>query len=335
MTATGHAELRLYTGFDYAPNLQIEGASSSNDLGFDGPWSNAAADVDLDTSSSLPYPEGVDVVGQPGRLVDLAGGTADRPVSGSALIDLDTDQDYYFSLLFQQNSARFARVNFYAGETEVMQVGGGTDRKFRLFFNNETVLHFGDQTEDQQTYLLAGKIEASAAGPDPAFLKVYQAGVDTVGAEPFVWDLSSTTTPLTGIIDSVRLQAGTGGTTADWMVDELRIGTSWKDVAREAVAGDITGEGQVDLADFQIISDHFRQSVPALTDGDLDGDGFVGSRDFRFWKQASMAQSASNATSQLAVPEPGSTALLLVVAVPLLVSSSSRIVRRSAQASRA
>lgn len=247
--ASGRAELRLYTGFDYAPNFQIDGASSSNDIGFDGPWSNPAAGVDLDLSSSMPYPTGVDVVGQPGKLSDLAGGTADRPISGSAQIDLDTDQDYYFSLLYQQNSARFAGVRFYAGGTEVMQVGGGSDRRFRLFFNNETVLNLGDQTQNQQTYLLAGKIEASAAGPDPTFLKIYQAGVDAVGAEPFVWDLSSTTTELTGLIDSVRLQAGTGGTTANWMVDELRIGTSWEDVASSANAPGAT----VNLATGEVI----------------------------------------------------------------------------------
>lgn len=313
--APANAELHLYTGFDYFPNGTLDGASSPNDIGFDGPWVNDAGDVFLDTSASLPFPQGMTLGSLTGKMADLDGGTADRPVSAAAEINLDLDQDYYFSFLFQQNSARFARVNFYAGATEVMQIGGGSDRRFRLFFNNETILNYGGVTENQQTYLMAGKIEASSSGPDPTFLKIYQVGVDSVGAEPLEWDLSSTTTTLTGLITSVRLQAGTGGASlADWMVDELRVGSSWSDVASEAILGDANGDGYVDMDDFQLISNHFRLMVPPLTNGDLDGDGFVGAGDFRLWKTIYLAHPTSVVAGPTTVPEPASCYFLFALA---------------------
>lgn len=71
------------------------------------------------------------------------------------------------------------------------------------------------------------------------------------------------------------------------------------------VDGDVTGDGLVNDADFQVIRSNFFSSVTTRAEGDLVGDGFVDFDDFRQWKNNAAAAAASGA-----VPEPVSLALL-------------------------
>jgi hypothetical protein len=95
-------------------------------------------------------------------------------------------------------------------------------------------------------------------------------------------------------------------------------------VASAVVPGDVNGDGMVDLEDFEVISDHFRLSVPQLTDGDLDGDGFVGSRDFRIWTSAHRGQPASSVASSNAVLEPSALGIVLPLLIGVTLSSTAR-----------
>jgi len=61
-------------------------------------------------------------------------------------------------------------------------------------------------------------------------------------------------------------------------------------------------DGVVDMADFNVISDHMFQTANSRTDGDLTGDGTVNYDDFHFWKTGLLPASAVPARSE--VPEP-------------------------------
>jgi hypothetical protein len=77
------------------------------------------------------------------------------------------------------------------------------------------------------------------------------------------------------------------------------------------VAGDLDGDGDVDVDDGEIIAASFYQNVTPGESGDIDFDGFVGFRDFRSWKRAF----AGGAASGSAVPEPTALVLALLAAI--------------------
>jgi len=306
------AEVLVYSGFDYS-QTDLSGASSANDIGFGDSW-GADTSVTLDGSASLPYPEEVTLSQLTGKLADTSGGANTRPIAASAPLDFDTDQDYYFSFLYQQNANRFAVLDFLAGTTQVIQVGTGSDRKIRYFFNGETDLNFGEVTEVQASYFYVGKIEASSSGFDPAYLQVYKVGHDKVGGEPATWDIHVPDATLTGVVDAVGVRAGAGGTTADWAFDEIRIGTSWDDVAANSlVAGDANGDGNIDSDDFDLILGHMYESVGLGTNGDVNFDRFVDFDDFQLWKNI-----ADSGLETAAIPEPASITLGAVLGCVVL-----------------
>jgi hypothetical protein len=88
-------------------------------------------------------------------------------------------------------------------------------------------------------------------------------------------------------------------------------------VGGEFTPGDVNGDGNVDLIDFGVIRDNYRNTGASLADGDLNFDRTVDAKDFRIWKNAFNAAPA-------AVPEPGSLALLLSAAALLCVRSRRR-----------
>jgi hypothetical protein len=91
--------------------------------------------------------------------------------------------------------------------------------------------------------------------------------------------------------------------------------------------GDVNEDGFIDLADVQIIADHFRE--PGVrSDGDLDLNGVVDFSDFRIWKDA--AEPGLAASLNLAglfgqnVPEPISALLASMAGMMLLLGTGRR-----------
>jgi hypothetical protein len=81
------------------------------------------------------------------------------------------------------------------------------------------------------------------------------------------------------------------------------------------VPGDVNGDGQVLLNDYEIIRDNFRQSVTSRISGDLNSDGLVTFLDFLEWRNNATpaALAAFNALS--AVPEPATGLICALVCI--------------------
>jgi hypothetical protein len=77
--------------------------------------------------------------------------------------------------------------------------------------------------------------------------------------------------------------------------------------------GDVTGEGTVDLDDFNIIKTNLFNTGMARNQGDLTGNGLVDFADFRQWK-ANAGSGFAN-ISLFGVPEPASAGLLALGAL--------------------
>ena len=81
------------------------------------------------------------------------------------------------------------------------------------------------------------------------------------------------------------------------------------------VPGDVTGEGDVTIEDFNIILANYGMTSAARTDGDLTFDSVVNLFDFKEWKT-----NAGSLGAGMSIPEPAALTLLLIIAVPFVGS---------------
>lgn len=82
------------------------------------------------------------------------------------------------------------------------------------------------------------------------------------------------------------------------------------------VAGDVNGNGVVDIADYQLLQANAFKSVAFGNSGDLNLDSYVDFEDFRIWKSAFPGGvEAAEAAIAALVPEPASATLLAGSAV--------------------
>ena len=162
-------------------------------------------------------------------------------------------------------------------------------------------------------------------------LRIDEKGEDLYGGGVFVWtgtvqNGTSTAFPL----GNDPTTAGDTAVVATTWIDEATVGptlqkpiyvlsdvlTAWPNLF-----GDLDGNGYVDSADLDIITNNWGQSVtpgdPLL--GDPSGDGVVAGADFDIvmdqWHDGKVPVAASSST----VPEPGSLALLALGSLVLLV----------------
>jgi hypothetical protein len=91
-------------------------------------------------------------------------------------------------------------------------------------------------------------------------------------------------------------------------------------VGGEFVVGDVNGDGNVDIFDFEIIRDNFRNTGVSIAQGDLNFDRVVDFRDFIIWRDAFNAPPAP-------APEPG-TLSICALALVFLTTGRERMARR-------
>lgn len=121
--------------------------------------------------------------------------------------------------------------------------------------------------------------------------------------------------------DRLRLFAGNAGATpyAEVLYDEIRLGTTFVDVAPMAappgLPGDYNNNGKVDAADYTVWRDNLGAPTEASLNGNGDGINGVDNGDYTRWK--SNFGNMAGAASASVVPEPTAAVLLILTAVTL------------------
>ena len=342
LPVSASAELLVYEGFDY-PEGSLAGQNGG--IGFASSWSSGGSVL----ADSLSYTDGhgnvLPTSGNHG-LVSAASGSisAYRDLTHQYGVDATYGPGVYWVSFIGERLQPHANPDDNYLRSAAFQLHNGTgtsgDERFDVgkvtttdtapagpnwaLFAHGTYDYYSETTTpmaDLAFFVAAIDISDSTDGnlSDTA-----QLWVDPNLDEP----LGTPAAELSGadaydfIFQRVRLWAGnTSGSApyAEWVVDEIRIGTTLDDVIGSGyvpVPGDTDGDSVVELADdLDPIRANYLQSVTSRTQGDLTGDLFVDFADFRQWKTAYLEAGGSLSgvnLSFLVVPEPTSAWLLMV-----------------------
>lgn len=313
--------LLAYDDFRYA-SANILG-SKNGGYGFSGGWAGNAGLSGVANpiieASDLHYTNFPFVTEGNRRPVffNFAGGSMSRALATP--LDLGADETYYFTLLIRQdntgtdeeNSTEQFEVSFLNGTNKVTNFGVQGDESLYVENASTRIATAADSLTKGTVYYLVGKIEASASSFDQIFLSAFQSGEPIPATDAgMAWALAGTTAMSSGsLLDRLMI---TSGNMATWVLDELRIGTSFTDVVSNATAvliGDLDGDGFVGIADLNIVLSEWNQEVPPGNPlADPSGDGFVGIEDLNLvlgnWNAGTPPAAGAN------IPEPASCLLL-------------------------
>jgi len=106
--------------------------------------------------------------------------------------------------------------------------------------------------------------------------------------------------------DDVFTLSSNGGDILNQIINSL--------VDNPTIPGDVTGDGNVDVNDYNVIKANFQKNVAVRTQGDLNNDGLVNFADFRQWK-SNRTDLGSVVDPSGAVPEPTGITLLVSTAL--------------------
>lgn len=240
--------LSAYEGFNYSPGV-LSLDQSTVGIGWAGPWrKRLPAERTLPSDDSSPdYFEIVHgqmnvtwpVPGGRMGMLKLPAGNVYylRPLGQS--IDLDRDGVIYFSLMVRETSRPEGKErsrerlrltfrdldDYYA---QYISFGHSTGYQPRVRTGDDLLFSSPMVLPPEQTTLWIGKIVARADGDDEIYFRVY-GEADALGyAEPATWHVVSRGVQLESQFDCVLLSSE--GMT-ERLVDELRIGPTWRSVA--------------------------------------------------------------------------------------------------------
>jgi hypothetical protein len=239
------AGLLAYDGFDYADPNALEAQRANGGSGWAGPWTPGLARplnpgdenrLALRVDRSLNRPGGKSVGGS----FEYAG-FAKYFRRLATPIRLDADGIYYVSFLIRREGPPADALNSVSvqlrttAEMEAEWGRGEADLRQRLNFGvdraNDVSTHLervGARTplplSYGETYLVVGKIAASAAHPDQTFVRVYGPEEPVGREEPGQWSLVGRPMPSDLVFDwfEVHINSKTRQT-----IDEVRLGTTW------------------------------------------------------------------------------------------------------------
>jgi len=226
--------LLAYEGFDYS--IQLLG-NADGGVGWGNPWSNWYGNQEpsvsqLRSDEALGHGPCLEVFGK-------------NKVSWRRLetpIRLDEDGVYYFSFLLKKTS-RLPRGKSQFGAIEFRTADFPTDNwKLAFGMNSEDYLHMSHNKQQvqsappipfDQTVRIVAKIVASKHSPDQVMVRWYGADEVIDSTEPHIW--SSTSRPANGNAVFEKMAIRVGGDVS-YLVDELRLGTSWSAVSESLPA---------------------------------------------------------------------------------------------------
>jgi sialidase-1 len=329
--ANHHPTMSHYDGFGN-PIDSFRGG-----VGWSGAWSNSGATTDTGALEFNGYfTEGDD---QHAHLRD-----ADMARSfGSGSLDLNANQDYYFSLFVNHNSDDGTDSSSGEFLDVLLQDGSGTTQAAfgvgsgENFFVNElggSVVSSNNALTFDTTYLVLVKLAAqddSGGNFDQMFLAWYDDPLQIPTDETQIsWQLvGNTTENFDGTIEQLEIA---GGANADWLVDGLRIGTTFDAVIVDTgigpppVLGDLNNDFLLNIADWLVFRSNMTLDTSGLAEGeqlrvgDFDNSGLIGPADYiafvDLYDTANGLGALIEAIEQ--IPEPSSLALVIIGKLVLL-----------------
>lgn len=312
-------------------------------VGWSGSWNDSGAVVE---SNPLEF-SGFFTAGDENH-IRLRGAEVQRNL-GLGAIDLNRNQDYFVSVFVQHDSddgsdsgSEFLDILFQDGQ-------GATQAAFGVgsaehFFVNElgaTVGSGSDAAVRDTTYLLLAKIEAQDDSNGANFDQLHLAWYDDPAQVPaaegdVVWQLASGASENNdSVLESIQIGAGSS---ADWLVDGLRIGTDFEavivdtGVGHPPVLGDLNGDLRIDLLDWVELRGNITRDTTGLSEqgkldvGDFDLNGIVGPSDFTTFAELFDVANGVGAFSAAAseVPEPSAALLAIFGAIGIQFNQRGR-----------
>jgi hypothetical protein len=313
-----------YTPGSIADEAPIEGC-----IGFMGGWSGGTAAFVV-TNGGLTHPLTPGKTWD-GRLIAYtssgsAGGGGARNL-GRLLTSAPGSGTYYMSVLLQKNAFTSSR-DLLAGlsaenppETGIFDVYGSyigfLDGGISFFAPGAQIWQLLPyaQVNVNETYFALLRYDYSTSGPDTVTATIYN------GASSQVAQQTMTGLGLDGsLTDFGVLTQDFGPMVA---IDEWRFGTALSDVmAPLPLAGDYSGNGIVDAADFTVWRDSLGRTGSGLA-ADGNRNNVIDAGDYDVWKTnfgnhaGSGAGNLASAIPDAGVPEPATIALALIAAALL------------------
>jgi hypothetical protein len=167
-------------------------------------------------------------------------------------------------------------------------------------------------SQDAVTHLIVLKFNLSATAASDS-LSVY---LDPkTNDEPVIPSASVFGTNITlGAIGGFTIFGGSG---QGPVLDEIRVGTTFTDALPEfPLPGDTNADDLVDMADYLTIIQHMNLTGQTTAAGDVTGDGRVDLHDLHLWRDNRSDISLGASTGDVSAPEPG-TMVLLAMCVAL------------------
>jgi len=315
--------------------------------GFNSTWRDNATDL-------TDGPGATDAVVMPGSLaytnfrlsttgnhVEVEGGVLARGLGVG--LDLNSDDTHYVSLLLSRSNdsgtddltdeALELALQDFAGAT---QVSFGVDSSEAFFLDGPggQAATAADALLPASTYFLVLKIasvnDSNGGRADQLFLRVFETGEQIPDYEDNLdWTLvGDANTNIASTIDRLSIS---GGESALWSIDELRVGGDFGSVASGVsltFAGDLNLDGVLDLLDWVKFKEKYGLGTSdlgptnQLIAGDLDRSGAVDVADFIAFRAAYENLNGQGSFGALvaSVPEPNTLVLLAIGALAARVA---------------
>ncbi|QDU56983.1 exo-alpha-sialidase [Aeoliella mucimassa] len=296
-------------------------------VGWSGAWTHSGAAV---VPGVLEFPGFLtEDDGQHVRLRDAA---MSRSL-GTGSIDLNQHGGHYFSLFVQHDSrdgdnggSEYLDILLQdsAGVTKAA-FGVGSSENFFINHVGGTVSSPSNTLALDSTYLLLAKLATNDDTQNQHFDQLFLAWYDDPKEVPaseaeIEWQLvGDITANIDGTIQQLAIRTGSN---ADWLLDGLRMGTTFDAVVHDTgiglppVLGDLNRDGVLDLADWVELKNNFRFDTSALAEdeqlqlGDFDQSGQVGFEDFLAFRELFESVHGQGSLSGAVVPEPESLVLV-------------------------
>lgn len=244
LSSSDQGRLLSHDGFDYTFSRALSrDQNAAGGSGWRSAWfrNQPTNELPLDflPGKSLAMPD--DLVASSGGALDLASEITKPDSYRDAYMrlyvephDLSRDDVRYLSLLVQRSATSDAEKHHWFRCMLTSETVPSDRLGFGIMSNGcpHLLNRFGNTNgnvaiRDAVPYLCVFKIVSGRTAPDQAFFKLYGPDERIDRHEPAAWTLIGQPCHFDGVLGSIHIN---NGTDRAWIVDELRMGTSWESV---------------------------------------------------------------------------------------------------------